>query len=351
MKADPMYGGVGDFVGSAMLAAPVMGAAAPFGVAAGVGSAAAAGGAFSDPGERGTNTAIGAAAGVAGEAGKRLLPKAAHYLGNKFLNNVSGRISPKNNLSTASTNAAYEAGAIRPWRSIKGAAGALEDATDAAGARVGNSVRDIGRTTGATVDAKQLSDEFLHAGRAIQSQSMNPAEYKPYFWAAEEVLVKGKGGQIPLETAEALKTSVYGRAKPAYGTVQGADVPATPGAWRDIGSRVRVANEKAAQAVAAPEQMTEFLAAKKGYGPLREAFKVAGEGAARAGNRSFLSLPDALMLAEGGLGASAAFKAARTLLPQTLGYGAWRGGQAMSNPGFSTLVKTMALEAARKESE
>jgi hypothetical protein len=280
-----------------------------------------------------------------------MLPKAAHYLGNKFLNNVSGRISPKNNLSQASTDAAYEAGAIRPWRGIKGAAGVLEDATETAGARVGNSVRDIGQSTGATVDAKQLSDEFLKVGKAIQSQSMNPAEYQPYFWASQEVLVKGKGGQIPLETAEALKTSVYGRAKPAYGTVQGADTPATPGAWRDIGSRIRHTNEGAAQAAASPEQMGEFLAAKKGYGPLREAFKVAGEGAARAGNRSFLSLPDALMLAEGGLGASAAFRAARTMLPQTAGYGAWRGGQAMSQPTINALTKAMALEAASRESE
>ena len=345
MKADPMYGGVGDFVGGAMLAAPVVAAGVPLGMAGAVGTGLAAGGAFSDPGHRLAGAAMGGAGGLAGEAAKKMLPMAAHAIGNRFLNNKAGAIAAKRTLTPEATTKAYELGAIRPWKGIKGAAQTLEAAEDVAGSRVGESIRDIGRSTGAMTDAKQLSDEFLKVGNAIQAQSMNPGEYRPYFWAAKEVMVKGKGGQIPLDVAESIKSSLYKRAKPAFGTVQGADVPATPGAWRDIGSRMRFANEKSAEkAGATADQMGEFLAAKKGYGPIKDAFTAAGEGAARSGNRSFLSMPEAMMLATEGVTHAGALKAARYMLPQTIGYSAWRGGQAAQSPTAQLLIRALAAQ-------
>lgn len=377
MKASPMYSELGAVLGPALLTAPLFGAVGAGGAAlstaakgaqalqtmkwlpaaaeaaTNVAGSTAIGTTFSEPGEEKKGAVWGAVTGAGGEVLKQALPAVAHEVANRFLNNVAGRIAAKNNLSREATTAAYEAGAIRPLKTIGRAADTLENAVNVADERIVDVITEAGRQ-GAEGPPKQfLVQSLKRLGRQVEQMSADAADYMPYYRMADEIASKTAlpSGNLSLAQSEAIKSSLQRMAKRAYATLQGGDTPATPGALRHIASGVRRANERAVQLGASPQVYNEFLAAKEGFGPLRDAFRAAGEGAARAGNRSFIGMPEAVMLGAHGMSPAAQLKVARVFLPQTIGYTAWRGGQAMNDPLMNAVMKSMALQSSMSNEE
>jgi hypothetical protein len=105
----------------------------------------------------------------------------------------------------------------------------------------------------------------------------------------------------------------------------------------------------------APDLAAQFVPLKQAYGPLQQAYEVGAEGAARAAGRGVLGLPEWMALLGHGAPAALAVKAGRKVLPQTLGYGAWRGGQAgeylAESPNAQAALRTAIIEALRKKKE
>ena len=219
--------------------------------------------------------------------------------------------------------------------------------------KIGDVILDAGAQGAEGPPQQFLVNSLRRLGDLVKNKSADPAEYMPYYRVADELAGKSvlPSGNLSLEQAEAIKTSVQQMAKRAYQAVPGADIASTPGSLRNVATGLRRANERAFELGASPELYQEFLAAKEGYGPLRDAFRAAGEGAARAGNRSFLGMPEAMMLGSHGVTPAAQLKLARTLLPQTVGYGSWLGGKALRNPATDATIRALLMSGPREENQ
>lgn len=313
-----------------------------------------------NPMQMGVDAALGAAGGgalgLAGKAAAKYLPRAAHYFANKFLTNKTGAIKAAEELSPEATQAAYEAGAIRPLRSIQHASDALEAARDEAGARIGGLLRQLEAEGVQGPDKVQMAKELVAVGQAIRDRSLDPRDFKPFLDTAEQMLTKPTvpgTNNVPLGIAEDLKRSAQGLASRAYKAPAWAPAEGTAAAHEGVASRLRSAVEQAVEAQS-PQGAAEFQALKSQFGPVQEAYTRAAEGAARSAGRATLGLPEALMLAgEHGAPGAIAMKAGRKLLPQTLGYAAWRGGQLANaaTPESRTAARTLLNEVLKRRVE
>lgn len=354
---------LGGNIAGGLLPAVAASVAAPAGVASriaqGVGFGGAAGAGTStaeDLGGLASDVGVGAALGGAlagtGEVAGKVLKKAAQAIGQKFLSNTAGRIAARKALSPEAVEAGYETGAIRPWRTIQGAADRLEAARDAIGLKIGNVLREAEKAGVQAPDAVNLASELEAVGNAIKSKSFNAAHYEPYLRVASDLVDKAaaKGGNISLTEAEALKSSLQGLAKQAYKALPGTTPSGTAQAYEGIAQRFRSATERAleSQKSLAPQAAEAFVPLKQQYGPLNEAFQRAAEGAARAHGRGWIGLPEAAMLAAEGVPAAAAMKAGRLFLPQTLGYLAWKAANTPTGAGTQTALRSALLKEALK---
>jgi hypothetical protein len=104
------------------------------------------------------------------------------------------------------------------------------------------------------------------------------------------------------------------------------------------------------QADVAPELAAQFVPLKQEFGPLQKAYEVGAEGAARAAGRGILGLPEWMALIGKGTPAALAVKAGRKMLPQSLGYAAWRAGQALT-PETQALLTPAATAASLTPAE
>jgi hypothetical protein len=295
---------------------------------------------------------LGTGLGIAGKVAAKLLPRTAQYFANKFLTNKTGAIKAAEELTPGAAEAAYQAGAIKPFRSIQYAADTLEGARDEAGAKIGDLLRRLESSGVAGLDKVELAKELATVGKAIRERSLDPRDFKPFLDTAEQMLSKPNlpgTNNIPLGVAEDLKRSAQGLASRAYRAPSFAPMEGTPAAYEGIASRLRSAVEQSVQNQS-PAGAAEFQGLKQQFGPLQEAYTKAAEGAARSAGRSMLGLPEAVMLAgEHGIPGAAAVKAGRKLLPQTLGYMAWRAGQLANAgvPGSEAAARAAALDLLR----
>lgn len=358
-------GGTAPALLAAMAAGPV-GVAGRLAQGTGLGAAQGAGGSEATTvGGLAKDTGIGAGVGLAtggvAEGVAKAVPAVAYSLGNKFLNNTTGRISAKNALSKEAVEAAYESGAIRPWKGIQGASETLEAARNEVGGELGQVLRDFEKAGGVGFDKQNLAAELTYVGTKIKEGSYSSADYQPYFDAAKKLLTKPSApgtNNIPVGLGESLKRTAQQEAEAAYKALPGTRPSGTAKAWEGIAARHRTAMEQALdqQRALAPDAVEAFIPLKMKYGPLAEAYSRAAEGAARSAGRGLLGLPEAVMLASHGPGPATAVKAGRMFLPQLGGSAAWGAKQigldaAGQNPVVQSFLRTALVDLLRRKKE
>jgi hypothetical protein len=328
------------------------GAASRIAQGAGIGAAAGTGESKAeDLGGLATSAAVGAGVGGAlagtGELAAKYLPLAAQSLGNKFLHNKAGQIAARNPLTKEAVDLGYESGAIRPWKTIQGAADVLEGERNRIGSTLQAHIAKLDAAGFQPPDKVALAHDLAAVGRALREKSFDARSYQPYIDTAEELLTKP---MLTITDSELLKRSLQGLADQAYKAPSWAPTKGTAKAYEGVASRFKGSIEQAieSQKAIAPDLAEQFVPLKNAYGPAADAYAAAAEGAARAKGRGILGLPEAVMLASHGAVPAAAVKAGRMFLPQTLGYLSWLAGKGGStNPQLQAGARSVLINAMK----
>lgn len=263
-----------------------------------------------DPVKIGMNAGAGA---LTAYGSGKFLPKAleavservAPWLGEKstalarrVLTGGKTPLSVKQPVSQEAVDAAFNAGAIRPFGSTSGTAERLSTAKAGAYA-------EYAQTLDALEKAGVKGPKALDLARALhneanQTSNVTLGSPKPGIFrdVADELLTKQTGpnqvgGELGLTQAESMKRALQHEAATEYDKLLHKMRPAGE-AKVAIASRVRQAIEDSveAQAAQAPQEAAAFVPAKQKLGALIEATNAAKEGAARAAYRSHFGLPE-----------------------------------------------------------
>lgn len=334
------------------------------GIAGGAAGGAALGGAGAAvaPVLRPIGALASKAAGSLGEALERL----GISTGRRFLGGGANPLAVKKPISADAVRAAFEEGAIRPFKNTQGAAEVLGAARE----RVGDQYGDIvGKLEQAGVKGPNIGDlveNLRMKGGTEAENTLGSGTPELYARLADELAAKGGGeeAQLGLRQAENLKRSAQAKAK--YDKVQG-DTQ-MEGARKDVAATFREAVERVIDRAAKSNPELKDLAGqfgpvKRHLGNLIEASEAAEKGAAQAARRNAFSLRDtavgAAELAAGSPSGAAtavgASKLLRTYGTPTLASGAYKAGrglQSLSKMGGSdfdrAILKVLGPQAGRQ---
>lgn len=241
-----------------------------------------------------------AAAGRAAPA----LDSLGNKLGRRVLNGGATPLTVKKPLSDAAVDAAYDAGAFKPWGTTQRAANVVDAARETAGSDYARVVAELKAKGVNGPDIPDLAQEYLARAGTAQANTLNPSVPAVYETAAAQLQKQATPpyapgqGSLALDQAENMKRSLQGLAKSAYQQ----QLPNEVGeAHMNAASMLKAAVEKAIgkQSALAPDEAAAFVPVKQQLGPLIEAGNAATRGAAMADRRSAFSLTDYLAAAAG----------------------------------------------------